>query len=195
MPAERDIPKNITPRIAVLSLISQQADSVAAIGRRLKEEFPAALFPESSAHNNVKSLVQCGYLRLVEEGPEPSLNIYEATDEGKEFARRWRLRSCVPATRDKLQGRLAFIEGEAEIRTQIALVYKEELAFTAQYDLAYSRARSQKLFRETLPGIDVRAELDAIRLKDEYELLMVNMRRCMKVRKELEEVLARLDKG
>jgi hypothetical protein len=97
-------------------------------------------------------------------------------------------------TRDALQGRLAFVDGEAEIRTQIALVREEELAFRVQHDAAYSRARSQKLFRDASPGIDVRVELEAIRLKDEYQLLMVNVRRCMKVRKELEAVLACLNK-
>jgi DNA-binding PadR family transcriptional regulator len=194
--AEPDIPKTITPRIAVLSLVSQRADTVADISRRLKEEFPAAQFPESSAHNNVRKLAAAGYLRLVEEGPEPSLNRYEATDEGKELARRWRLRSVIPPmTRDTMQGRLAFIEGEAEIRGQIALVREEERGFQVQHDRAYSRARSQKLFRDTLSGIDVGAELEAIRLKDEYELLMVMVRRCMQVRKELEALLARLDKG
>jgi DNA-binding PadR family transcriptional regulator len=195
MPAE-DIPRTITPRIAVLSLISQRADTVADIGRRLKQEFPAAQFPESSAHNNVRKLADAGYLRLVEEGLEPSQNRYEATDEGKELARRWRLRSVIPPmTRDTMQGRLAFTEGEEEIRAQIALVHEEARGFQVQHDQAYSRARSQKRFRDALTGIDVEAELEAIRLKDEYELLMVMVRRCMQVRKELEALLARLDKG
>jgi DNA-binding PadR family transcriptional regulator len=195
MPPE-EIPKTMTPRIAVMSLISQEPDSVSGVSRRLKKKFPAAQFSESAAHNNVSKLVGGGYMRLVEEGSKPSLDRYEATEEGKELARLWRLRSVIPPmTRDTMQGRLAFTEGAAEIRTQIALVREEESAFRFQHDEAYTRARSQKIFRDALTGIDVRAELDAIRLKDEYELLMVMVRRCMKVRDELELLLVRLDKG
>lgn len=186
----------MTPQIAVMSLVSQQPDSVSGISRRLRQKFPAAQFPESTAHNNVRKLLEGGYLRLVEKGSRSSLDLYEATEEGDELARRWRLRAVIPPkTRDTMQGRLAFTEGTAEVRTQIAVVREEESAFRLQYDEAYTRAHSQKVFRDTLPGIDVRAELDAMRLKDEYELLMVMARRCMKLREELELLLARLDKG
>jgi DNA-binding PadR family transcriptional regulator len=111
VPVEAKIPKDITPQIAVLSLVVQQADSVAGISRRLREQFPVAQFPASSAHNNLKSLAEAGYVRLMEQGTETSWNRYEATAAGKEFARQWVMRSSLPPMmRDPLQGKLAFAE-------------------------------------------------------------------------------------
>jgi DNA-binding PadR family transcriptional regulator len=196
MPAEADIPpKTITPRIAVLSLVVQQADTAAGVSRRLKEQFPAAQFPESSAHNNMGSLAEKGYLRLVEEGPEPSLNRYEATDEGDKLSRQWRLRASLPPRmRDTLQGKLAFV-GQEEIRVLIRLVREEERAFRAEYDRAQSRKSSHMSFREAVTGIDCQAELQAIKLGDEVALASVMVWRRMKVRKALEELLVRLEAG
>jgi len=192
MPAEASIPKSITPRIAVLSLVVRQPDTVAGIGRRLKEEFPAARFPESSAHNNMRSLAESGYLRLVEEGTEPSLNRYEATAAGDELSRRWVLRASLPPMmRDPLQGKLAFV-GPEQVAALIQLVRKEERAFTVEYDQVQSRWLRHKRFREGLTEIDGHAELQAIRLKDEVELLGMMVLRRKKVRTELEELLLRL---
>ena len=108
MPAEKEIPKNITPQIAVLSLVVQEPDTVAGVSRRLKEQFPAARFPESSAHNNMRSLAATGHIRLVEEGTEPPFS-YEATVAGDELSRKWIWRSTPPMMRDPLQGKLAFV--------------------------------------------------------------------------------------
>ncbi len=196
MPVEADIPKTLTPQIAVACVVAQLADTVAGISRRLRQLFPAAQFPESTVHNNTKSLAKDGYLRLLERGSGPAQHRYEATDEGKEFARLWRLRSGIPPqTRDPLLGRLAFSEGAEEVRAQIALALEEEHEFKAQHDEVYRRAQSQKHHRDAQAGIDCRAELDAIKLKNEYELLMTLSRRCQKVRTELEDLLARLEVG
>jgi hypothetical protein len=191
MPAEAEIPKNITPRIAVLSLVVQQPDTVAGISRRLKEQFPAAQFPESSAHNNMRTLAEAGYLRLIEEGAE-SLNRYEATAAGDELSRQWVLRSSLPPMmRDPLQGKLAFV-GYEQIAALIQLVREEEQAFMIEYDLVQSRWLKHKRFRDDLTGIDWRAELQAIKLKDEVDLFGVMVMRRKKVRAELEELLLRL---
>jgi DNA-binding PadR family transcriptional regulator len=192
MPTEADIPKNITPRIAVLSLVVQESDTVAGISRRLKEQFPAAQFPESSAHNNMRTLAEAGYLRLVEVGAEPPLNRYEATVAGDELSRKWVLRSSLPPMmRDPLQGKLAFV-GYEEIAALIRLVREEERAFGVEYDQVQSRWLGHKRFRDDLAGLDWHAELQAIKLKDEVDLFGVMIRRRKRVRAELEELLSRL---
>jgi DNA-binding PadR family transcriptional regulator len=193
MPAEADTPKNITPRIAVLSLVVQEPDTAAGVSRRLKEQFPAAQFPESSAHNNMRSLAATGHIRLVEEGTEPPLNRYEATAAGDELSRQWVLRSSLPPMmRDPLQGKLAFV-GYKQIAALIQLVREEDRAFRIEYDQVQSRWLSHKRFRDDLAGIDWHAELQAIKLKDEVDLFGVMVIRRKKVRRELEELLLRLD--
>ncbi len=191
MPAEAEIPKSITPRIAVLSLVVQEPDTVAGVSRRLKEQFPAAQFPESSAHNNMRSLAQTGHIRLVEEGAEPPLNRYEATTAGDELSRRWLLSSLPPMMRDPLQGKLAFV-GSEQIAALIRLVREEEQAFTIEYDQVQSRWLKHKRFRDDLLRADWRAELQAIKLKDEVDLFGVMVMRRKKVRRELEELLLTL---
>jgi hypothetical protein len=190
MPAEEEIPKNITPRIAVLSLVVEEPDTVAGVSRRLKERFPAAQFPESSAHNNMRSLAASGHIRLVEESTEPPLS-YEATVAGDELSRKWIWRSTPPMMRDPLQGKLAFV-GYEQIAAFIQLVREEERAFAIDYDQVQSRWLSHKRFRDDLAKMDWHAELQAIRLKDEVDLFGVMVIRRKKVRRELEELLLRL---
>lgn len=189
-----ETPKGITPRIAVLSLLVQEPDTVAGVGRRLKDLFPAAQFPESSAHNNVRSLATAGYLRLVEEGRMPTLNRYEATATGEEFSSRWLLSSLPAMMRDPLQGKLAFV-GCEQIAAFIELTRQEERAFKVKYDKSRRRWLEHKRVRDDLAQIDWQVELEAIRLKDEADLLGVEVFRRKKMVKELQELLLRLGKG
>jgi DNA-binding PadR family transcriptional regulator len=194
MPAEAKIPKSITPWIAVLSLVVQESDTVAGVSRRLKEQFRAAHFPESSAHNNIRSLAGVGYLRLVEEGSEPTLNRYEATTAGDEVSRRWLLSSLTPMMRDPLQGKLSFV-GYEQIDALIELVRAEEQAFRSEYERLQVRCLGHKRFRDRLAALDCQAELQAIKLKDEAEWFGDEVMRRKKRARELEELLSRLREG
>jgi DNA-binding PadR family transcriptional regulator len=194
MPAEAKIPKSITPWITVLSLVVQEPDTVAGVSRRLKEQFPAAHFPESSAHNNIRSLVKAGYLRLVEEGRGPTLNRYEATDAGNDASCRWLLSALPPTMRDSLQGKLAFV-GCEQIAALIELVGEEERAFRREFDRLQGRWMGHKRFRSDLAEVDWQAELQAIRLKDEAEWFGEEVMRRKKRVAELEELLLSLRGG
>jgi DNA-binding PadR family transcriptional regulator len=186
-----EIPKGITPRIAVLSLVVQESDTVAGVSRRLKEQFAAAQFPESSAHNNMRSLASAGYLRLVEEGRVPTLNRYEATAAGEELSSRWVMSSLPPLMRDPLQGKLAFV-GCEQIAAFIALTREEERAFKREYNRVHSLWAGNKRLRDISAEVDWYAELQAIKLKDEVDLLGVEVTRRKRRVRELEELLLRL---
>jgi DNA-binding PadR family transcriptional regulator len=194
MPAEAKIPKSITPWIAVLSLVVQESDTVAGVSRRLKEQFKAARFPESSAHNNIRSLASVGYLRLVEEGSEPTLNRYEATTAGDEVSRRWLLSSPTPIMRDPLQGKLSFV-GYEQIAALIELVRAEEQEFRSEYDRLQVQCLGHKRFRNRLAALDCQAELQAIKLRDEAEWFGDEVIRRKKRARDLEELLSRLREG
>jgi hypothetical protein len=93
--------------------------------------------------------------------------------------------------RDPLQGKLAFA-GHEQIAALIELVREEEHAFAADYDRVQSRWLRHKRFRDDLDATDWRAELQAIRMKDEVDLFGVMVMRRKKVRRELEGLLSRL---
>jgi hypothetical protein len=194
MAAAAEIPKNITPRIAVLGLLVQQPDTISGVSRRLREQFPTAYFPESSAYNNVKSLTQAGFLRLADRSSGLPPRSYVATTAGNKFSQKWVLSSSLPPVmRDPLQGKLAFVDRD-HIVALIRLVREEERAFTLDYDRVQSRSFAHKRFRNELTEPEWSIEVHAIRLKDEVALSGVMVLRRKKVRKELEELLRRLPK-
>ena len=107
---------DLTPRMMVLGLVIQQQDTVAGVGRRLADQFASARFSRSSAHKNLPSLAEKGYVRLVARAPEgeASLDRYEATPKGVELLRSWlRGAGLPPAIRDALQCKMELVEREA----------------------------------------------------------------------------------
>jgi DNA-binding PadR family transcriptional regulator len=82
---------NPTPQMMVLGLVIQRRDTVSGVARRLSDQFAVARFPLASAYDNLPSLADKGYVRLVERGPpgESTLDRYEATSEGVEYFRAW----------------------------------------------------------------------------------------------------------
>jgi DNA-binding PadR family transcriptional regulator len=113
--------------MVVLGLVLQQEDTVAGVDRRLADQFASARFTPGSAHKNLPSLADAGYVRLSRPGPrdERTLDVYAGTPGGAEFHRRWLRRRERPlGIRDVVNCKLEFIQPEdlpwviADIREQ-----------------------------------------------------------------------------
>jgi DNA-binding PadR family transcriptional regulator len=180
-----------TPRMMVLGLVIQQSDTAAGVARRLAEQFASARFPRSSAHKNLPNLAERGYLRLVERGAEPSLDRYEATQEGVEHLRGWLRSSTLPPTiRDALQGKLEFL-GLEDLVALVRVVREEEKAYSYACDIAHARVLQEQRSRRRLGGgiVDWRLRLRGIQSKDEATLWSMMSQRLERLLGELEELL------
>jgi DNA-binding PadR family transcriptional regulator len=178
----------------VLGLVVQEPDTAAGVARRLAEQFASARFPRSSAHKNLPNLAERGYLRLLEKGPEPSLDRYEATPEGVEHLRRWLRGSSLPPTiRDALQGKLEFLELE-DLVALVRAVREEEKAYSYACDIAHARVLQQQRSRRRAGGgaADWRARLRGIQSKDEATLWSMMSQRLERLLGELEDLLEEL---
>jgi len=189
---------NPTPQMMVLALVIQQPDTAAGVARRLIDRFPSARFPGGSAYDNMPSLANKGFLRLVERNPagQSSLDRYEATTEGIEYFRDWLLSSELPPLiRDALQFKLEFVERD-DIAELVRLVRKQQEVYTAAYDVAHGRVlREQRLRRTKAKPVDVRARLEWIQHKDEAALWGMISKRLERLGDELEELLKDLALG
>jgi DNA-binding PadR family transcriptional regulator len=188
----------LTPRMMVLGLVIQQRDTVAGVDRRLADQFASARFSRGSAHKNLPSLAEKGYVRLVRKGPpdEPTLDCYEATPKGVELLRGWlRHTEMPPAIRDALQCKLEFLERE-DLAALIQLVREEEYAYTCACDIARSRVlREQRSRRAREMPVDWRVRLGGIRSKDEATLWGLMSQRLERLRDELEELFDEISEG
>lgn len=186
---------DLTPRMMVLGLVIQQTDTVAGVGRRLADQFASARFPRSSAHNNIPSLAEKGYLRLVSRGPEgeASLDRYEATPEGVALLRSWLRRSGLPpAIRDALQCKMEFLERD-DLEALLEVVREEEQAYAQASDIAHLRVlREQRSRRAREAPPDWQSRLRGIQSKDEATLWSLMSQRLERLRGELEALLAEI---
>jgi DNA-binding PadR family transcriptional regulator len=189
---------DVTPRMMVLGLVIQQPDTVAGVGRRLAEQFASARFSRGSAHKNLPSLAEEGYVRLVSRGAEPPLDRYEATPEGISHLRGWLRRPQLPPVmRDALQGKLEFAALE-DLAALVRVVREEEHAYTAACHVAHGRLLSeQRSRRRARPDepVDWRVRLRGIQSKDEATLWTLMSQRLERLRGELEELSGEVSSG
>jgi DNA-binding PadR family transcriptional regulator len=180
----------------VLGLVVQQPDSVAGVARRLADQFASARFPKTSAHNNLPSLAEKGYVRLVAAGEKSTLDRYEATPEGVELLRAWLRRTELPlAVRDVLQCKLELIEHE-DLAALVQIVREEEDAYTSAHDMAHSRMlRERRSWRAHDGPVDWHTRLRAIQTKDEVNLWGLMSQRVERLREALEKLLDEMSKG
>jgi DNA-binding PadR family transcriptional regulator len=181
---------DLTPRMMVLGLVVQQPDSAAGVARRLADEFAAAQFPKTSAHNNLPSLAEDGYVHVVEPGRKRSLDRYEATVEGIAHHRRW-LRSWAPSPtiRDDLQGKLHFLRLD-ELAPVLQIAREYEQACRSAYHVAQARVVEEQEFRRRAKAdpFDGHARLEMIWSKDEANMWSLHARRLALLRESLEEL-------
>jgi len=184
--------RDLTPRMMVLGLVIQQHDTVAGVDRRLADQFASARFTRGSAHKNLPSLAEKGYVRLIKKGPpeEPTLDCFEATDKGIELFRGWLRRTELPpAIRDTLQCKLEFLQRE-DLAMLIQIVHDEEQAYTAACDIARSRVLGEQRSRRARERpLDWRVRLRSIQSKDEANLWSLMSQRLERLGDELETLL------
>jgi DNA-binding PadR family transcriptional regulator len=180
---------DLSPRMMVLGLVVQESDSVAGVARRLADQFASARFPKTSAHTNLPSLAEKGYVRLIEPGKKASLNRYEATSEGIAELHRWLLASArTPIVRDAMQCKLEFVELD-QMRALIAIVRGEEEACRGACNNAHGRVVGEQNSRRARGGpVDWRVRLRGIQSKDEAALWGMMCQRLEHLREELEDL-------
>lgn len=190
--------RELTPRMMVLGLVIQEHDTVAGVDRRLADQFASARFTRGSAHKNLPSLAEKGYVRLLKKGPptEPTLDRYEATPQGVELFRGWLRRTELPpAIRDALQCKLEFLERE-DLAALIQIVREEEQAYTSACDIARSRVLGEQRTRRARDRpLDWRMRLRGIQSKDEANLWSLMAQRLERLCDELEALLDEISDG
>jgi DNA-binding PadR family transcriptional regulator len=174
----------------VLGLVVQQPDSVAGVARRLADQFASARFPKTSAHNNLPSLAEKGYVRVVKEGKISSLDRYEATPEGVDLLRGWLRRTELPpAIRDVLQCKLNLLERE-DLAAFVQVVREYEDAYGFAHDIARSRVWREERAKGARGGPgDWQIRLRGVKTKDEVNLWGLMSQRLEQLRDELEGCL------
>jgi DNA-binding PadR family transcriptional regulator len=184
--------------MAVLGLVVQQPDTIAGVALRLSETFPRARWSPGAAHNNMPNLAKQGLLRVVQEGPEPTLDRYEATPKGVGEFRRWlgRSHSLPPALRDGLQARLEFAELE-ELSALVETVREVERDCRSEYAAAHGRwkAYTNLGLRSGLAGAEqpFKSKLKGIQLMDEVMLWGAQAKRLGRLSDQLEGLLKQED--
>jgi DNA-binding PadR family transcriptional regulator len=178
--------------MAVLGLVVQRPDTIAGVAFRLSETFPRARWSPGAAHSNMPNLAKQGLLRVSQEGPEPTLDRYEATPRGVDEFRRWLARSSSlpPALRDGLQAKLEFIEFQ-ELAGFIETVRKAERDCRSEYASAHGRWKAFGSLGspEPAPGQLLRHKLKAVQLVDEVMLWGAQAKRLASLRVQLENLL------
>jgi DNA-binding PadR family transcriptional regulator len=180
---------DLSPRMMVLGLVVQEADSVAGVARRLADQFASARFPKTSAHTNLPSLAEKGYVRLVEAGKQPSLNRYEATDDGIAQLHQWLLASArPPVVRDAMQCKLEFLKRD-ELGALIGIIRGDEEACRLACNNAHGRVVGEQISRRAGGNaVDWRVRLRSIQSKDEAALWGMMCQRLEHLREDLEEL-------
>jgi DNA-binding PadR family transcriptional regulator len=160
----------LTPRMIVLGLVIQQEDTVAGVDRRLADQFACARFTPGSAHKNLPSLAEAGYVRLTKPGPsdERTLDRYAGTPGGTEFHRRWLLNTERPlGIRDALHCKLEFVEPE-DLPWLIESIREQEEDCRHACDTAHSSVIGEQRSRRVQKRpVHWRARMGMIRDKHE----------------------------
>ncbi len=188
--------RDLSASIVVLGLVVERPDTIAGVGVRLVERFPRAYFSRNAAHNNLPSLADQGLVRMVERGPERSLDRYEATPSGAAHFQRWVRESAArpPALRDALQGKLVF-SGHGDLLALLKTVCEEEDACAREYAVAHRHASAARRLRHRSAGgpVDLGARLRGIRIVDEANMWSLMAQRLRRLREELEELLEEIE--
>jgi DNA-binding PadR family transcriptional regulator len=178
--------------MAVLGLVVQRPDTIAGIAFRLSQTFPRARWSPGAAHTNMPNLAKQGLLRVSREGPEPTLDRYEATPRGVDEFRQWLARSSSlpPALRDGLQAKLEFIELN-ELAGFIETVRKAEHDCRSEYAAAHGRWKAFGGLGspDSAPDQLLRNKLKAVQLVDEVMLWGAQAKRLASLRSQLESLL------
>lgn len=182
-----------TPRMMVLGLVIQEADTVSGVGRRLADNFKSARWSKGSAKKNLPSLAKEGKVRLVEKGAEPPLDRYEATPHGIDYFRGWLRRAQMPPEiRDAVHGKLEFL-GPEDLVALVEAITEEQKAYTSAASLAHGRLLEEQEVRRRIRArkkpVPYEVRLQCIQYKDEATLLRLMAQRLEHLREDVQELL------
>jgi DNA-binding PadR family transcriptional regulator len=186
--------------MAVLGLVVQRPDTIAGVAFRLSETFPRAYWSPGAAHSNMPNLAKQGLLSVVQKGPEPTLDRYEATAKGIAEFSEWMVRSISlpPALRDGLQAKLEFIELGDPVAL-LRMVREAQRGCRLEYAEAHKRWRTftnleSRHAREDLTPDEMLSHgLKGIQLMDEVMLWGTQAKRLTSLYDQLEGLLERVD--
>lgn len=188
----------ISSSMAVLGLVVQRPDTIAGVALRLSQTFPRAYWSPAAAHNSMPDLAKRGLLRVVSQGSESTLDLYEATVEGIAEFSKWMVRLIVlpPALRDGLQARLEFID-QGEPAALLEMVREAQRGCRLEYAEAHKRWKAFTNLGRRQEGQDVTSaqvlshELKGVQLMDEVMLWGAQAKRLTNLCEQLEGLLGR----
>jgi hypothetical protein len=114
--------------IAVLGLLVQRPDTVAGVGVRLEQEYPAARWPRNIVHNTIPSLLHRRLVMLAKRASERSLDRYEPTEAGEAHFKEWMRESSavLPSVRDAMRAKLHYVECEDQLASIVGDITEQE---------------------------------------------------------------------
>jgi hypothetical protein len=176
--------------MAILGLVIQEPDTAAGVGARLVDRFPRARWSRSVAHNDLPSLARQGLVRMVQRGAKPSLDRYEATQDGVEQFQGWLRASSMgpPMLRDALSAKLAFSE-EHDLPGLLQAIREEERICVAEFEAAQMRLGAARRLGALGPadGSDWAGRVQSAIMTDEAMMWGQRAKRLQCLRQELEE--------
>jgi hypothetical protein len=181
---------DLSASMAILGLVIQEADTAAGVGARLVDRFPRARWSRSVAHNDLPSLARQGLVRMVQPGAKPSLDRYEATQEGIEQFQGWLRASSMgpPMLRDALSAKLAFSE-ERDLPGLLEAIREEERICVAEFEAAQMRLGAARRLGQFGPanGSDWAGRVQSAIMTDEAMMWGQRAKRLQCLRQELED--------
>jgi hypothetical protein len=180
---------DLSASMAILGLVIQAPDTAAGVGARLVERLPRARWSRSVAHNDLPSLARQGLVRMVEAGSKPSLDRYEATQQGVDQFRDWLRASSLapPMLRDALAAKLAFSE-ETDLPGLLEAIRDEERICAAEFEAAHMRLGAARRLGRLGPadGSDWEGRVRSALMTDEAMMWGQRAKRLQCLRQELE---------
>ncbi len=177
--------------MAVLGLLVQRPDTVAGVGLRLEQEYPAARWPRNIVHNTLPSLLDRRLVMVAKRGSERSLDRYEPTEAGEERFAEWMRESSavLPSVRDAMRAKLRYIECEDQLASIVQDIREQEDLCVGEGEkamLRYRRAqRSGRL--GALDGSDWRPRVRRALMLDEVSFWHQRAHALQRLREYLED--------
>jgi hypothetical protein len=183
-------PGELPTAIAILGLLVIQSDTIAGLGPRLVAQHPGGRWPRNSAHTSVPVLARRGLVRVARPGRERSLDLYEPTPPGAAYFRAWMRRGAeaLPAQRDALRAKLAYIDSEELLREVLRELLRREDLCRREGEAAVTRYTSARALADApTRGVpDWKERLRRALAADEASSWYEQARRLRRLRQQLE---------
>ncbi len=152
----------MTPQMMVLGAVASGGPGTAReVQKRLANLWPGADFSRNAALTNLPVLAARGYLRVVEEGEEPSQNRYAIVEAGMAHLHEWVSRwPPDPANREAIHVKTQFAALE-DLPEIVRMVRAQQEYCQKESDKAQTRLLAEERVRSKLPPRDWAEELDA----------------------------------